>query len=315
MINERLLRPRGAPARALRRELGEAPGAGLAGAVWLPLAAVGVVVAVVAVFLGVRGRTPSISERRPGAAWRSPPPAPAAELDRAASILRLRLGAMFYGASTSPAPATRSSRQRRWGVARRRSKRWRLPGVSRIYDWEASVLTPDGQTVASQLAAQNPSAIEISQGSGAQRLPVARRPVALTLYQRRLAGGAAGGTRPRRSTTCSGAARGTACSPALRPRRTQLPAGVRGQALAVPRGVVVLQAAAPSFGRAPARPIPRRGSSSCAARPRSPRTRAHRRARSARRERTAGCAVRLHPGGRAVRSARSPPRWRGAVRR
>ncbi|MGH2882914.1 MAG: hypothetical protein ACRDPA_09515, partial [Solirubrobacteraceae bacterium] len=35
-----------------------------------------------------------------------------------------------------------------------------------FYDWEANVLTSNGKTVASQLQAQNPTAIEISQGSG-----------------------------------------------------------------------------------------------------------------------------------------------------
>lgn len=40
-----------------------------------------------------------------------------------------------------------------------------VPGHMAFYDWEADVLTPDGQTAASQLRAQNPAAIEISQGS------------------------------------------------------------------------------------------------------------------------------------------------------
>jgi SecD/SecF fusion protein len=40
------------------------------------------------------------------------------------------------------------------------------PGRLTFYDWEANVLTPDGKTVASQLQAQDPSVVTISQGSG-----------------------------------------------------------------------------------------------------------------------------------------------------
>jgi SecD/SecF fusion protein len=35
-----------------------------------------------------------------------------------------------------------------------------------FYDWEANALTPNGKTVASQLLAQNPNALQISQGAG-----------------------------------------------------------------------------------------------------------------------------------------------------
>jgi SecD/SecF fusion protein len=37
-----------------------------------------------------------------------------------------------------------------------------------FYDWEANALTPNGKTVASQLLAQNPQALTISQGAGEQ---------------------------------------------------------------------------------------------------------------------------------------------------
>ena len=40
------------------------------------------------------------------------------------------------------------------------------PGRLEFYDWEASVLTPNGKTVAGQLPAQDPTALTISQGSG-----------------------------------------------------------------------------------------------------------------------------------------------------
>jgi hypothetical protein len=36
-----------------------------------------------------------------------------------------------------------------------------------FYDWEANTLTPNGKTVASQLLAQNPQALAISDGTGA----------------------------------------------------------------------------------------------------------------------------------------------------
>ncbi len=39
------------------------------------------------------------------------------------------------------------------------------PGQLYFYDWEANALTPNAKTVASQLHAQNPTALEISQGS------------------------------------------------------------------------------------------------------------------------------------------------------
>ena len=40
------------------------------------------------------------------------------------------------------------------------------PGRLEFYDWEASVVTPNGKTVASQLGAQDPTALTISQGAG-----------------------------------------------------------------------------------------------------------------------------------------------------
>jgi preprotein translocase subunit SecD len=41
------------------------------------------------------------------------------------------------------------------------------PGRLLFYDWEANVLMPNGRTAASQLVTQDPSALRISQGSGA----------------------------------------------------------------------------------------------------------------------------------------------------
>src|SRR5262249_39507804 len=40
------------------------------------------------------------------------------------------------------------------------------PARLEFYDWEASALTPNGKSVASQLSAQAPAALTISQGAG-----------------------------------------------------------------------------------------------------------------------------------------------------
>lgn len=213
-----------------------------------PVAATLVVVAVVAVFLGVRGRSRPPAGTAAGGGVVFVSSAPAAVLDRAAGILHLRLGAMF-----SDVHVTRTGHDlvaSAGGASRAQIEALAVPGRLAMYDWEANVLTPSGQTVASQLRSQTPSAIEISQGSGAAS-----------------PGGAGGGGLPLYQAVSLAARRGHAPSaqyylfgcgprhcliggPATTP--TQLPAGVRGQALTVPRGVVVLEAAAPSFGRAPA---------------------------------------------------------------
>ena len=52
-----------------------------------------------------------------------------------------------------------------------------------FYDWEANALTPTGQTVASQLATQDPSAISISQGSGTAAAPGSPGAGSMSLYQ------------------------------------------------------------------------------------------------------------------------------------
>jgi SecD/SecF fusion protein len=51
-----------------------------------------------------------------------------------------------------------------------------------FYDWEANALTPNGKTVASQLLAQNPTALEISQGL-ASEAPGSASAGGMTLYQ------------------------------------------------------------------------------------------------------------------------------------
>jgi SecD/SecF fusion protein len=154
------------------------------------------------------------------------------------------------------------------------------PGDLLFYDWEANVLAPNGQTVASQLDAQHPTAIGISQGSGsalpgaggmslysAVVLAAKQRQAAPSLSLTRLGPqyymfGAPG------SRACAIAARdnhtsviagghcllaGPANETTTTPRRqairnlaAQLPSGINGadgQVLVVPQGTVLLQAA------------------------------------------------------------------------
>jgi SecD/SecF fusion protein len=151
-----------------------------------------------------------------------------------------------------------------------------------FYDWEASALTPNGHTVASQLAAQNATALEISQGSatgpgqgGAGSLALysavslaAKQPQAPISQHLSRVGpqyymfGAAG------SAGCAAVARAQHAAPgraghcllagpdnelaattrqqAINNLAAQLPPGVNradGQVLAVPQGTAVLQAA------------------------------------------------------------------------
>ncbi|HLH66127.1 MAG TPA: protein translocase subunit SecD [Solirubrobacteraceae bacterium] len=146
-----------------------------------------------------------------------------------------------------------------------------------FYDWEANVLTPNGRTVASQLIAQDPTAIELSTGGsagqpgvpGAGGLPLyqavalaSRQPPAPLSKHLSRDGplyymfGAPG------SAACAAAAKadgtplvaGQHCllsgpDPTISELDQGLPPGVtpsEGQVLKVPQGIVVLQAANPS---------------------------------------------------------------------
>ena len=90
---------------------------------------------------------------------------PAASLRAAVARLRARLAAVSPGMTVARngdrivirgvTPQTRSTVE---ALAR--------PGQLEFYDWEALALTPNGETVASQLRRQNPTAVTISQGSG-----------------------------------------------------------------------------------------------------------------------------------------------------
>ncbi len=147
-----------------------------------------------------------------------------------------------------------------------------------FYDWEANALTPNGKSVASQLQAQDPNALTISQGAGGNLAPGDPGSGSMGLYQAvQLASkqapwpsstnlrlgpqywmfGAPG------SAACAAAARAQGTVPVagqhcllngpddnLTDLRSGLPPGVNaseGQILTVPRGWVVLQAIPSSF--------------------------------------------------------------------
>jgi SecD/SecF fusion protein len=159
-----------------------------------------------------------------------------------------------------------------------------------FYDWEANALTPNGKTVASQLAAQDPTAIQMSRGTnfaapgepGAGSMPLyqavslaARQPKWVSSHNARLGPqyymfGAPG------SAACAAVARehgtpvaagqhcllagpdselySTPYSQAVKNLEAQLPPGVsgsEGQVMVIQQGTVVLQAANPNAGQKP----------------------------------------------------------------
>ena len=142
-----------------------------------------------------------------------------------------------------------------------------------FYDWEANTLTPNGKTVASQLQTQDPTAIQISQGSGtaAPGNPGAGGMTlydAVTLASKQPAQASSDNARngpeyylfgAPGSAACATAAKDLGQTPApavhcllsgpddnVTDLHSGLPAGVtadQGQQLVVPPGTVVLQAA------------------------------------------------------------------------
>ncbi len=148
-----------------------------------------------------------------------------------------------------------------------------------FYDWEASVLTPNGKTVESQLQTQDPTAIEISQGGTAQAPGTpgagsmnlydavslaAKQPYSASTANSRITPeywmfGAPG------SAACTAAAKANGTVPVTDQHcllsgpddnrndlLSGLPTGVsasEGQILVVPRGTVVLQAIPADFSK------------------------------------------------------------------
>jgi SecD/SecF fusion protein len=146
---------------------------------WVAAVGVGmsvlVVVLVVAVTLGVHARSgpgSSGSSRGVRIVFSARPLDPRSPLgpaiDRSIKILRARFDAAFRGVRVSRAGnriivvaphATSADRARISAVA------LGSPGRLDFYDWEANALTPNGRPVASQLHAQAPAALIISQGA------------------------------------------------------------------------------------------------------------------------------------------------------
>ncbi len=154
-----------------------------------------------------------------------------------------------------------------------------------FYDWEANALTPNGKTVASQLQAQDPTAVQISQGTqfaapgepNAGSMPLyeavtlaSKQPEAISPHNSRLGpeyylfgapGSAACDAKSKQTGQINNAGQhcllagpadelySTSHQQVTSDLQAELPPGVSvsdGQLLTVPQGTVVLQAANPS---------------------------------------------------------------------
>ncbi len=259
---------------------------GLASGRLVPAGAVVVAVAVVGVFLAVGHRQRARPSPGGGAgeltyvARSTGTRLAAASLSAAVARLRVRLAGVSPGMTVTRhgdritirgvTPQTRSTVE---ALAR--------PGQLEFYDWEAIALTPNGQTVASQLRRHNATAVAISQGTGSG--PGAGggglslyRAVRLASRQPALAA-AAGVSRSGPLYYLFGSSGSPACSTIARldgtvtPRgqhcllagpetsaqalRAGLPPGVSatdGEELVVHQGTVVVHAAGPTTGQWPA---------------------------------------------------------------
>ena len=265
----------------------------LAGAL-VPVVGVVVVVLVVAVFFGLRGSGPSKTAPSHG----SVPPShgsvelvylaqPSAQtpvvtrsaLERTVDVIRERLRSLGIGDADVSGSGTNQITVALTNV-RNTAEAEREVGTTAqllFYDWEANVLTPNGKTVASQLKAQDPNAIEISQGSGslspgspgagsmglyqavrlASKQPYSASPANWRIGSQYWLFGAPG------SAACAAAARDRGTVPAsgqhcllsgpddnLSDLKAGLPRGVsasQGQTLTIQRGTIVLQAIPASF--------------------------------------------------------------------
>lgn len=204
-------------------------------------------------------------------------------LARSIDILRQRLRSVFPGVRVSRAgnglvvlvpKSSRADRARIVALA--------VPARLEFYDWEANALTPNGKPVASQLEAQDPNALSISQGSGsaAPGIPGAGSMSlydAVKLASKQAPEPGSDNARPGPAYYIFGAPGSEACKIAAEDQGTvptvgarcylsgpnankqdlisSLPNGVIAsevETLVVPRGIVVLQAVPASFAHAPA---------------------------------------------------------------
>ena len=255
----------------------------------VPVAAALVVVAVVAVFLAVRGPSPSglpangaSSTITLSASALDPQVRLEKSIQRSLEVLRRRFHSVLRGirVTRSADGVTIVVPPGASAAVRAEINALLAPGRLALYDWEGSVLLPDGRTVASQLRAraQGPPALEISQGGGSAA-PGYAGAGAVTLYQavllasRQPAAAGSRGPGGARTYYLFGAPGSRACAAVARDQGTALaqgfhcllsgPAGTRAdvlndlrpgvgtagaQELAVPSSAVVLQAQAPQTG-------------------------------------------------------------------
>jgi SecD/SecF fusion protein len=265
----------------------------------VPVVGVLAVALVVALFFGLHGSGPSSTAPTRGSAapshggvelaYLAEPSAQApvvtrGALERTVQVIRARLRALGIGGahvSVSSANEIAVALPNVRNTARAEREIGTTAQLS-FYDWEANALTPNGKTVASQLLVQDPTAMQISQGSGPES-PGSPGAGSMPLYQAvQLASKQRYRASPANSRVGSqywlfGAPGSAACAVAARDQgavpfagqhcllsgpdanpddlKAGLPQGVNaseGQTLTVPRGTVVLQAIPASF----ANPVP-----------------------------------------------------------
>lgn len=281
--------------RVLRRVLSTPPRRRRSWTVLAPVASALVVIVVIAVALGVGGKsgTSGSAGHNPQIVLQAEPTpqtpvvTPAA-LSRTVAIIRRRLDAVAPGFKVNAAGGDRIVIAGHRAGAAEQARIATLASQTaqlHFYDWEANVLTPDGKTVASQLATQDPTAIRISQGA-AGSAPGAAAAGGMSLYDAvSLAARQPHSSSPRNgrqgpeyflfgapgSTACATVASARGAIPTagehcllagpvseahgasrplvIRELAAQLPPGVApsdGRLLTVPQGTVVLQAQSPA---------------------------------------------------------------------
>jgi Protein translocase subunit SecDF, P1 domain, N-terminal len=151
----------------------------------VPVVGVLVVVLVVAVFLALRGSGPSSTAPNHGSVASShgsvelvylaepsalAPVVTRVALERTVDVMRERLRVLGIGGAHVSLSGTNEITVVLPNVRNTAQAERKLGTTAQLafYDWEANALTPNGKTVASQLGAQGPTALQISQGSASQ---------------------------------------------------------------------------------------------------------------------------------------------------
>jgi hypothetical protein len=177
--------------RVLQRVLSAPPHHRRTWTVLAPVASALVVVAVVAAAFSIGGRSGSRTGAKHGVQIvlqaeptpQTPIVRPDA-LSRTVAIIRERLGAVTPGLTVKalgPDRVVISGRRVSAAEQARITALSSQTGQLSFYDWEADALTPGGKTVASQLAAHDPSALTTSQGA-ASAAPGEAAAGGMTLY-------------------------------------------------------------------------------------------------------------------------------------